>query len=305
MPPAVEIQRTTSIDNIKFPAQRFCCLRIFKISLEPNLKILFLHIASFVYGLLLSNSSIVAQVLLPQYSIWDGFTFENKQAVESREAEERFAHFVLGLEHLVPAQQAEQIGALLAKAEQNNAAARFLTLAEKYLYDPNSPYRNDEQYLLFLQYAATHQLADYTTNPRYQKHYAMVQKNRVGHKATNFPFTTQAGEKGWLYNLQSKYILLFFHDPDCEKCLFVKKQLENQHAYFAQKGVQVVAVYIDDEVEVWHKEQYPSIWLSIYALEIDKQDLYDIKALPTLYLLDTQKRVELKDARLEQILGKY
>ena len=264
-----------------------------------------LHIALFVCGLLLVNSPITAQVLLPQYSVWEGFAFGDKQVVESREAEERFARFLLSLESQTPTQQAEQIAALLTKAEQHNATARFLTLAEKYLYDPNSPYRNDEQYLLFLQYAATHQLADYTTNPRYQKHYAMVQKNRVGHKATNFPFTTQAGEKGWLYNLQSKYILLFFHDPDCEECQFVKKQLENQHAYFAQKGVQVVAVYIDDEVEVWHKEQYPSIWLSIYALEIDKQDLYDIKALPTLYLLYTQKRVVLKDARLEQILGKY
>ena len=280
-------------------------MRIFKISLEPNLKILFLHIASFVYGLLLSNSSIVAQVLLPQYSIWDGFTFENKQAVESREAEERFAHFLLGLEHLVPSQQAEQIGALLTKAEQHNATARFLTLAEKYLYDPNSPYRNDERYLLFLQYAAIYQLADYTTNLRYQKHYAMVQKNRVGIPVADFLFTTQAGEKGRLYNLQSKYILLFFHDPDCEECQYVKQQLENQHTHFAQKGVQVVAVYIDDEVEAWQKAQYPSTWLSVYAPEIDKQDLYDIKALPTLYLLDTQKRVELKDARLEQILGKY
>ena len=266
------------------------------------MKIYFLHIALLVCGLLLSNSPIAAQVLLPQYSAWEGFAFENKQAIESREAEERFARFLLGMAHQTPTQQAEQIGALLAKAEQNNATARFLTLAEKYLYDPNSPYRNDERYLLFLQYAATHQLADYTTNPRYQKHYTMVQKNRVGHKATDFPYTTQAGEKGRLYNLQSRYILLFFHDPDCEECQFVKKQLENQHAYFAQKGVQVVAVYIDDEVEAWRKAHYPSAWLSVYAPEIDKQDLYDIKALPTLYLLESQKRVVLKDARAEQVM---
>lgn len=261
-----------------------------------------LHIALLLCGLLLVNSPITAQVLLPHYSVWAGFAFENKQAVESREAEERFARFLLGLEHQTPTQQAEQIGALLAKAEQHNATARFLTLAEKYLYEPNSPYRDDEQYLLFLQYAAAHQLADYTTNPRYQKHYMMVQKNRVGHKATDFPYTTQVGEKGRLYNLQSRYILLFFHDPDCEECQYVKQQLENQHAYFAQKGVQVVAVYIDNEVEAWRKAHYPSTWLSIYAPEIDKQDLYDIKALPTLYLLDVQKKVIVKDGMIEHVI---
>ncbi len=235
--------------------------------------------------------------------MWEGFAFSNQQAVESRESEERFARFLLGLEHQTPTQQAEQIGALLAKAEQNNATARFLTLAEKYLYDPNSPYRNDEQYLLFLQYAATHQLADYTTNPHYQKHYIMVQKNRVGHKATDFPYTTQAGEKGHLYGVQSQYILLFFHDPNCEECQLVKQQLASQHAHFAQKGVQVVAVYIDDEVEAWQKAQYPSAWFSVYAPKIDKQDLYDIKALPTLYLLNTRKLVLLKDVRLEEVIN--
>ena len=53
--------------------------------------------------------------------MWEGFAFGNKQVVESREAEERFARFLLGLEHQTPTQQAEQTGALLAKAEQNNA----------------------------------------------------------------------------------------------------------------------------------------------------------------------------------------
>lgn len=85
----------------------------------------------------------------------------------------------------------------------------------------------------------------------------------------------------------------------------MKKQLENQHAYFALKGVQVVAVYIDDKVEVWQKAQYPSAWLSVYAPEIDRQDLYDIKALPTLYLLDTQKWVILKDAQIDKVVSYY
>ena len=267
------------------------------------MKIYILHITLFFCGLLLINSPITAQVLLPQYSMWEGFAFGNKQVVESREAEERFARFLLGLEHQTLTQQAEQIGALLAKAEQHNATARFLLLAEKYLYDPNSPYRNDEQYLLFLQYAATHQLADYTTNPRYQKHYTMVQKNRVGTHAADFPFTTQAGEEGHLYGVQSPYILLFFHDPNCDECQYVKKQLESQHAHFAQKGVQVVAVYIDDEVEAWKSASYPSAWLSVYAPEIDQQDLYDIKSLPTLYLLNTQKLVLLKDVQVNRVIS--
>lgn len=121
-----------------------------------------------LFCLLYSNWG-VAQLLIPQAE------------------EKQFAHFLLGLEHQTPTQQAEQIGALLAKVEQNNATARFLIFAEKYLYEPNSPYRSDERYLLFLQYAATHQFADYTSNSRYQKHYTMLQKNRVGMPTADFP----------------------------------------------------------------------------------------------------------------------
>ena len=266
------------------------------------LKTSFLHIALLLCGLLLTNYSTIAQVLLPRYSVWEGFAFSNQQAVESREAEERFARFLLSLEQQTPTQQAEQIGALLAKAEQYNATARFLVLADKYLYDPNSPYRNDEQYLLFLQYAAEQQLLEFVNNPRYQKHYTLVQKNRVGHKAMDFAYTTQAGNKGRLYDLQGPYILLFFHDPDCEECQYVKQQLESQQKAFAQKGVQVVAVYIDDEVAQWQKVEYPSAWLCVYAADIDNKALYDIRALPTLYLLDAQKQVVVKDGNWGQLI---
>lgn len=85
------------------------------------MKISLLHIALFLCGLLPTNSPIAAQVLLPQYSVWAGFAFSNQQAVESREAEERLARFLLSIERMTATQQAEQIGALLAKAEQNNA----------------------------------------------------------------------------------------------------------------------------------------------------------------------------------------
>lgn len=224
------------------------------------------------------------------------------QAIIPRDEERQFVHFLMQLELITTSQQAEQIGELLATAEENNASARFLALAEKYLYDPNSPYRNDEQYLLFLQYASEHRLKDYLANSRYQKHYAMVQKNRVGNVATDFAYSTQMGTKGNLYGLHSRYILLFFHDPNCEECQFVQQHLEKNHISFTRKGVQIVAIYIDENVAEWKRAIYPVSWLSVYAPEIDTQNLYDIKALPTLYLLDAQKKVVQKDVRLEQFM---
>lgn len=257
------------------------------------------YLTIIISGLLFTSSPLIAQVLMPQYSIWEGFAFGNQHIVESREAEERFARFLLKLERQNPTQQANQISELLITAEQHNATARFLALADKYLYDPNSPYRNEERYLLFLQYAADHSLQAFINNSRYQKHFIQVQKNRVGHKATNFQYITQSGEKGNLYDLQSKYTLLFFHDPGCEECQYIKKQMELNQTFFIQKGVRILAVYIDEDVALWQATYYPSEWLSVYANEIESQDLYHIRALPTLYLLDSNKKVLLKDVPFE------
>ena len=66
--------------------------------------------------------------------------------------------------------------------------------------------------------------------------------------------------------------------------------------------MQVVAVYIDNEVEAWKSASYPPAWLSVYAPEIDQQDLYNIKAQPTLYLLDEHKRVAVKDGSLGHLI---
>ena len=37
------------------------------------------------------------------------------------------------------------------------------------------------------------------------------------------------------------------------------------------------------------------------VLDVYKRQVYDLKAMPTLYLLDAEKRVILKDASFEQV----
>ena len=47
----------------------------------------------------------------------------------------------------------------------------------------------------------------------------------------------------------------------------------------------------------------PSKWINGYdkELTVRNRELYDLKAMPTLYLLDKDKKVLLKDAPVEQV----
>ena len=78
-----------------------------------------------------------------------------------------------------------------------------------------------------------------------------------------------------------------------------------------RKELKVLVLYPDTDLEAWreHLTDYPASWINSYDAEqrIEKEHLYDLKAIPALYLLDKQKRVLAKDctdvAYLEQILS--
>ena len=68
----------------------------------------------------------------------------------------------------------------------------------------------------------------------------------------------------------------------------------------------IVNVYIDGEVDKWldYEPNYPRNWLNGYDPSgiINEGELYYVRAIPSLYLLDSQKRVIMKDAPVERVL---
>ena len=73
--------------------------------------------------------------------------------------------------------------------------------------------------------------------------------------------------------------------------------------------MKVLAVYPDADLKEWRRwlPENPSWWISAYdrGEKIRNGELYDLKAIPTIYLLDHDKRVILKDPTpevLEEVL---
>ena len=67
----------------------------------------------------------------------------------------------------------------------------------------------------------------------------------------------------------------------------------------------VVNVYIDQELDKWREYAagYPSGWISGYDHNyiIRTDQLYSVRAIPSLYLLDSSKNVILKDAPQDKV----
>jgi len=193
----------------------------------------------------------------------------------------------------------ERIDSALDKALNENPASFKYTVSlfEKYLYNPNSPIRNEEQYLIVLQYLCHSQAITEAEKILYSSQLKMLSKNRIGETATDFEYISATGKKEKLSRIQADYLIVFFNNPDCSDCVRVKNIL----SFINNPHIKIISIYPDSDLSVWKKTSYPSSWINGYNYETINQ-LYDLKAIPTLYLLDRNKRIILKDADVEEII---
>ena len=248
-----------------------------------------------------------AEYLVAHY--WDHFDFRDTSLVSHPEiTEQAFANFISILPYANDPGQG--LCAVLDRASTDSAMfACFRDLAEKYLYDPNSPMRSEELYIPALEYIVLSPKVDSIEKLRPQYQLDMARKNRPGMIATDFTYTTESASgtpsRHRLHNLGSKYTLLFFNSPDCPDCERAMQHIEASplFARWQAEGLTILAVYRDDDLDLWRKAVYPQEWINGYdaGQVITGKRLYDLKAIPTLYLLDRDKRVILKDAPIEQI----
>lgn len=178
----------------------------------------------------------------------------------------------------------------------------FLTMGEELFYDPNSPYRNDEYYIPMLRVVLESGLLDEYERLPYESDLRIVSQNRVGHVANDFELTLASGQRISLYDIEADYVLLFISNPGCPMCRDVKEAILASQLLsdmVEDESLKIVVLYPDADLDAWHaaKGDYPAAWINGYDAEqtIEAEELYDLKAIPSLYLLDAEKRVMLKD----------
>ena len=192
----------------------------------------------------------------------------------------------------------------MVKAGQYPHSLRyFAMLAEQVLYDPNSPLRSDELYIPVLQAQVESEWLDKYEKLSPQYNLDLALQNRIGRPANDFRYTTSTGRTGSLYGIKAKYTLIFFNNPGCTMCKTIREDICSSQLLtelISSGQMKVLALYPDELLDEWHayKEHIPSNWINSYdkGTVIRNKNLYDLKAIPALYLLDSAKRVLIKDS---------
>ena len=247
---------------------------------------------------------------------WDKFDFRDttycyvpKNSKAPSVAEQAFVNFLSIFPHTTKEKFFAGVKKMLDSAEVDVVMYNyFLIKAEHYLYDPNSQIRNDEFYIPFLEHVVSSSKIPEANKVRPKYQLALTYKNRIGEKASNFTYTLNSGNTGTLYGISSQYTLLMFYNPDCRECKQTQAEIKNSAAISAAVSagkLKVLAVYPDENIEIWkmHTNDIPTSWINGYdkSQSVKTQEIYDLKAIPTLYLLDKDKKVILKDTSVGDI----
>ena len=202
------------------------------------------------------------------------------------------------------------IEALQQKDTSSNTYLRLTEMVSHYLYDPNSPLRDEDLYLPFVEGMEASPCTREDMRNAYRHELQMCRTNPFGSKVPDIRFKDVLGHKGDLYSIKADYTMLFFSNPGCSSCKEIIHDVMSR-GYIESKitagRLAIVNIYIDEEVDKWrdYSSNYPSCWINGYDYTFSLRDSgkYDIRAIPSLYLLDSQKRVFMKDAPTERVLA--
>lgn len=237
---------------------------------------------------------------------WDNFDFNDSLSISNPEAAEQFFVDFIDISSRASMPLAKEgITIFMQRSSQNQQVQNFfIGLLDKYLYDPNSPMRNEELYIPALKYLVTSSNARIEDKVRSEYRLKMALKNRPGELATDFVFAEGTGKVRRLSDVKNEYVLLYFNNPGCSGCRQVTGQISASDLSKNDR-LTIVAVYPDKDLDEWKKAQHeiPSEWINGYSPDgvVMEKELYDLKAIPTLYLLNKDRKVILKDAIWAQI----
>ena len=235
---------------------------------------------------------------------WDKFDFADTLYTTKADTVEMLRAYAAYVTNFVGPFDQQPIRQLMQRASASKKMFDYFgMLADKVLHDPNSPYRNDELYIAVLESQLASPLLDKYEKMAPEYDLRVVSQNRIGQKANDFDYTDRKGRTRNMYSLKSDFVIVYINNPGCSMCRDITEALKQSQiiAELQRKGrLRVLAIYPDENLDEWHKHlsDMPSEWINGYdrGCRIERENLYNVSAIPALYLLDKEKKVLVKDS---------
>lgn len=211
--------------------------------------------------------------------------------------------FVLASKSTSDEELRRQTDSILTNTSTDSAVFRqTISFLETPFSNPNSSYRNQHLYEKILQAKLKSNWYNADEKNIAAERIKLLQQNNVGTLANDFTYITAAGYRRKMYEIKSDYLMLYFNNPDCEACKQMKASLMSSSIIndrIKSNKLKLLSIYPDTNEKLWldHLKEFPQSWIQGRDENefLYKNKVYDLRAIPTIYLLDADKKVLLKD----------
>ncbi len=107
-----------------------------------------------------------------------------------------------------------------------------------------------------------------------------------------------------LYDVQAKYTIMLFYDPECGHCKKFTQELKDIYDNYKREDVEVYGVCTVTDKEKWVK--YLKLnnlkWINVADIKLQSnfRAWYDLYSTPVIYVLDENKKIIAKRLNVEQ-----
>lgn len=241
---------------------------------------------------------------------WTNFNFSDTLFLEipERACEMALVNYADLLSRLPLAKSAPYLEDFLAKASANAAMQNHMAgLLRKYLVNYDSPLLNHELYICAAEYLKENALDEITRYNAMQDAH-LLSLNPQGSVAADFTYFLPDSTVARMHGVESPYTLLFFYNPNCRSCQGIIEALKTSTAInraLETGALTLLAIYTQDDSPVWREfiKETPQGWTNgcDNGMKLISENIYDLRNLPVFYLLDSKKRILLKDLPLSHI----
>ncbi|MDR2972071.1 MAG: DUF5106 domain-containing protein [Bacteroidales bacterium] len=236
--------------------------------------------------------------------LFDDFPWEDDRLINTPVLYNKYKTFAQQILNLETGVAIPIVLKVLNESKKNrNIYYVFFDFLEHDFGNIKSPYRDEKLYISMLQDILETTDLEETRKQRYQYELNLISKNLEGEFATDFNILFENGDTTHLYAIEAEYLILYFQNPDCPTCGEIREKMKNMEVLYnaiVSGKVKVVTVYFESKEELWHNylnSKANKNWMHgwNYDLKISEEHLYDIRLIPTIMILDNNKRVLRKD----------
>lgn len=239
---------------------------------------------------------------------WDRLDFADTiRSLDPQLIDGAFSYYATILHRSPDSVRTASVDTLLSRAASvPSAYMLMLETARAHLYSPDSPVFSEDIYLAFLDFVFAR--GDDSDIDRMIRDDIM--RNRPGTPAADFTFATADGGTSTALDPEGRSrTLLVFYDPDCDTCHHLIGRLRSAAALqtaVATAALRVVLVYIGDDRDLWLRDaaSLPDDWtIGIDDCGmVEDADLYVIRNTPSVYLIDRDGTVMLKEPAFDVLV---